>query len=205
MTTTIFIKGMVIGLLISLPVGPIAVLCIHRTLNEGKIHGMVSGLGAATADVVYGFLAASGLSFISNFLIKEQLWFRLLGGFFLCYMGVKLLRSRVIQKTVSEDSANYFSNYVSALFLALSNPGTFLVLAAIFAGLGVTQTRVHHVSVGLLVSGVFLGSGLWWFILSSVTGVFLKKLDYVKLAWLNRISAIVIAGFGVLVLTSLIL
>jgi len=205
MTTMIFIKGMVIGLLISLPVGPIAVLCIHRTLNEGKIHGMVSGLGAATSDVVYGFLAASGLSFISNFLIKEQLWFRLLGGFFLCYMGVKLLRSRVIQKTVSEDSANYFSNYVSALFLALSNPGTFLVLAAIFAGLGVTQTRVHHVSVGLLVSGVFLGSGLWWFILSSVTGVFLKKLDYVKLAWLNRISAIVIAGFGVLVLTSLIL
>jgi len=205
MTTTIFIKGMVIGLLISLPVGPIAVLCIHRTLNEGKIHGMVSGLGAATADVVYGFLAASGLSFISNFLIKEQLWFRLLGGFFLCYMGVKLLRSRVIQKTVSEDSANYLSNYVSALFLALSNPSTFLVLAAIFAGLGVTQTRVHHVSVGLLVSGVFLGSGLWWFILSSVTGVFLKKLDYVKLAWLNRISAIVIAGFGVLVLTSLIL
>jgi len=205
MTTMIFIKGMVIGLLISLPVGPIAVLCIHRTLNEGKIHGMVSGLGAATSDVVYGFLAASGLSFISNFLIKEQLWFRLLGGFFLCYMGVKLLRSRVIQKTVSEDSANYFSNYVSALFLALSNPGTFLVLAAIFAGLGVTQTRVHHVSVGLLVSGVFLGSGLWWFILSSVTGEFLKKLDYVKLAWLNRISGIVIAVFGLLVLVSLTL
>jgi threonine/homoserine/homoserine lactone efflux protein len=86
----IILKGMVIGFLISLPVGPIAVLCIHRTLNEGRIHGMVSGLGAATADIVYGFLAASGLSFTSNFLIKEQLWFRLLGGLFLCYMGIRL-------------------------------------------------------------------------------------------------------------------
>lgn len=205
MMTTLFLKGMVIGFLISLPVGPIAVLCIHRTLNEGRIHGMVSGLGAATADAVYSFLAVSSLSFISNFLIKEQLWFRLLGGIFLCYMGGRLLRSRVIQKTVSEDSANYFSNYVSALFLTFSNPGTFIVLAAVFASLGITQTRVHHISTGLLVSGVFIGSGLWWFILNSVSSVFLKKLDYIKLAWLNRISGIVIASFGVLVLVSLIL
>jgi threonine/homoserine/homoserine lactone efflux protein len=205
MMTITFLKGMAIGFLISLPVGPIAVLCIHRTLNEGRIHGMISGLGAATADVIYGFLAASGLSFISNFLIKEQLWFRLLGGLFLCYMGIRLFRSKLIQKDVSEDSTSYFSNYVSALFLTLSNPSTFLALAAIFASLGVTQTRVHHVSVGLLVSGVFIGSGLWWFILNIATGVFLKQLDYIKLAWLNRISGIVIAGFGVLVLVSLIL
>jgi threonine/homoserine/homoserine lactone efflux protein len=202
---TIILKGMVIGFLISLPVGPIAVLCIHRTLNEGRIHGMVSGLGAATADIVYGFLAASGLSFTSNFLIKEQLWFRLLGGLFLCYMGIRLFHSKLIQKTVSEDSTSYFSNYVSALLLTLSNPSTFLALAAIFASLGLTQTRVHHVSVGLLVGGVFIGSGLWWFILNSVTGVFLKKLDYIKLAWLNKISGIVIAVFGLLVLVSLIL
>jgi threonine/homoserine/homoserine lactone efflux protein len=176
--TILFFKGMVIGFLISLPVGPIAVLCIHRTLNEGRIHGMVSGLGAATADVIYGFLAASGLSFISNFLIKED---------------------------VSEDSSSYFNNYVSALFLTLSNPGTFIALAAIFASLGITQTRVHHISTGLLISGVFIGSGLWWFILNAAAGVFLKKPDYIKLAWLNRISGIVIASFGILVLVSLIL
>ena len=203
--TILFLKGIAIGFLISLPVGPIAVLCIHRTLYEGRIHGMVSGLGAATADVIYGFLAASGLSFISNLLIKEQLWFRLVGGFFLCYMGGRLLRSRVIQKTLSEDNASYFNNYVSALFLTLSNPSTFIALAAIFASLGITQTRVHHISTGLLISGVFIGSGLWWFILNAAAGVFLKKLDYIKLAWLNKISGIVIAGFGILVLVSLIL
>jgi threonine/homoserine/homoserine lactone efflux protein len=201
----LFLKGMVIGFLISLPVGPMAVLCIHRTLNEGRIHGMVSGLGAATADAAYGFLAASGLSFTSNFLIKEQLWFRLLGGIFLCYMGGRLLRSRVIQKAVSEDNASYFNNYVSALFLTLSNPSTFIALAAVFASLGITQTRMHHTSAGLLISGVFIGSGLWWFILNIAASVFLKKLDYIKLAWLNRISGIVIAGFGILVLVSLIL
>jgi len=205
MTTIIFLKGIVIGFLISTPVGPIAVLCIQRTLNEGRIHGIVSGLGAATADAVYGFLAASGLSFISNFLIKEQLWFRLVGGLFLCYMGVRLFRSRLVQRAVSGDGASYFSNYISALLLTFSNPGTFLAFAAVFASLGVTQTRLHHASAGLLVSGVFIGSNFWWLTLNCITAAFLKKLDYLKLTWLNKISGMTITGFGICVLVSLVL
>ncbi len=205
MTAIIFLKGIVIGFLISTPVGPIAVLCMQRTLQEGRIHGIVSGLGAATADAVYGFFAASSLSFISNFLIKEQLWFRLVGGLYLCYIGVRICRSKMVQNAAPGDGASHFSNYVSALFLTFANPGTFLAFAAVFASLGVTQVRVHHASAGLLVSGVFIGAGLWWFILTSVTGVFLKKLDYDKLTWLNRISGIVIAGFGLFILLSLIL
>ena len=86
----LFFKGLVVGFLISTPVGPIGVLCIQRTLNKGRLHGIVSGLGAATADAIYGFVAAFGLTFVSNFLVKEQLWLRLVGGIFLCYMGVRV-------------------------------------------------------------------------------------------------------------------
>ncbi len=203
MGTTLLLKGIAVGCLISIPVGPIAMLCIQRTLNEGRIHGIVTGLGAATADAVYGLIAASGLTFILNFLIKEQLWLRLVGGLFVCYMGVRLFRSRPVQRDASGNGTSYFGNYISAFLYTLTNPGTLLTFAAVFASLGVLQTSVHYASTGLLVGGVFVGAGLWWLILNGISGVFLKNLDYVKLAWLNKISGIVIAGFGVFVLVSL--
>lgn len=205
MATIIFLKGIVIGFLISIPVGPIAVLCIQRTLNKGRIHGIVTGLGAATADAIYSLFAVSGLSFILNFLIKEQLWLRLVGGLFLCYTGVRLFRSKVVQRAVSGGGTSYFSNYVSSFIFAMTNPGTLLVFAAVFASLGILHINVNYTSAGLLVAGVFIGAGLWWFILNSVSGIFLKKLDYVKLAWLNKISGIIITGFGLFVLVSFIL
>jgi threonine/homoserine/homoserine lactone efflux protein len=203
METTLFLKGVLIGFLISTPVGPIAVLCINRTLNEGRIHGIVSGLGAATADAIYGLIAASGLTFISNFLVQEQIWLRLLGGLFLCYMGVKIFRSKLVQRVASGEGASYFSNYISASLLTLANPGTLIAFAAVFSGLGIVKVRVHYASAGLLVGGVFIGSGLWWFILNIIAGVFLGQLDYFKLSWLNKISGTIISGFGLFVLLSL--
>lgn len=205
MDITLFLKGILIGFLISTPVGPIAVLCIKRTLNEGRIHGIVSGLGAATADAIYGFIAASSLTFISSFLVKEQVWLRLLGGLLLCYMGVKIFRSKLVQRVVSGDGASYFSNYISALLLTLANPGTLVAFAAVFSGLGMVKVRVHYASAGLLVVGVFVGSGIWWFILNSIAGVFSEKMDYFKLSWLNKISGIIIAVFGLFILLSLVI
>ena len=84
-----FLRGMIIGFSIAAPVGPIGILCIRRTLAEGPTSGLVSGLGAATADAIYGFIAGFGLTVISNLLIRQQIWLRLLGGGFLCYLGMK--------------------------------------------------------------------------------------------------------------------
>ncbi len=204
MDISLFFKGLFVGFLISTPVGPIAVLCIQRTLNRGRLHGIVSGLGAATADVVYSFIAAFGLTFISNFLIKEQLWLRLVGSIFICYMGVRIFLSKSEQQTVPGDNASYVGDYVSAFFLTLTNPVTFLVFAAIFAGLGLVRTVEHQITALLLVAGVFVGSGLWWLILSFITATFLGKLIYRKPAWLNKVSGIVIIIFGLLVLLTLI-
>jgi threonine/homoserine/homoserine lactone efflux protein len=203
MNGSLFLEGIVIGFLIATPIGPIAVLCIQRTLNQGKIHGIVSGLGAATADAIYSFIAAFGLTVISNFLAKEQMWFRLGGGIFLCYMGLKVFRAKLVQRAVSGNNISYIGNYVSAFFLTLANPAAFLAFAAILAGLGLVSATRHYVSTGLLIAGVFIGSGLWWFILSGVTGIFLKKLGYSRLALLNKISGIIIASFGLFILLSL--
>jgi len=205
MNIGLFFKGLVVGLLISTPVGPIGVLCIQRTLNKGKLHGIVSGLGAATADAIYSFTAAFGLTFISNFLVKEQMWLRLVGGIFLCYMGARVFLSKSEQRPALADSTSYVRDYVSTFFLTLANPITFFAFAATFAGLGLVSLIGHNIAALLLVAGVFVGAGLWWLILSSITATFLGKLLYTKPAWLNKTSGIVIIVFGLFVLLTIII
>jgi threonine/homoserine/homoserine lactone efflux protein len=196
MVTSIFLKGLVVGFLVATPVGPIGLLCIQRTLSEGKMHGLVSGLGAATADAVYGLIAALGLTFISNFLFREQFWFRLIGGLFLCYLGTKILLSKPRGQASSANGSRHISNYGSTFFLAITSPVTILVFAAVFAGLSVVSPSSYYLSVGLSVAGVFAGSALWWFMLCGVAGIFHGKISYDKLTWLNKVSGIIITVFG---------
>jgi threonine/homoserine/homoserine lactone efflux protein len=205
MNIGLFFKGFLAGFLIAMPVGPIGVLCIQRTLNKGKLHGMVSGLGAATADAIYGFIAAFGLTFISSFLVKEQMWLRLIGGIFLCYMGARVFTAKSQQRTAAVDSTSYVRDYVSAFILTFTNPTTFLAFAAMFAGLGLVSLIEHHIAALLLVAGVFVGSGLWWLTLSGITATFLGKLLYNRPTWLNKAAGIAITLFGILVLLTLII
>jgi threonine/homoserine/homoserine lactone efflux protein len=204
MDAGIFLKGLVVGFLIATPVGPIGLLCIQRTLSEGKMHGLVSGLGAATADAVFGLIAALGLT-ISNFLIKEQLWLQLFGGLFLCYLGVRTFLSKPAGRDSSADAPSHIGNYGSTFFLALTSPITILVFAAVFAGLGVVSSGSYYFSVGLSVAGVFIGSALWWFMLCGLAGVFHGKISYDKLTGLNRISGIIVMVFGLVILLFVIL
>lgn len=201
METTFFLKGLVIGFLIAAPVGPIGVLCIHRTLTEGKLNGLISGLGAATADTIYGSIAALGLTFISSFLIEQQLWFRIIGAVFLCCFGIRTFLSKATKRPSSVGGRGLAGNYGSTFFLTLTNPMTILAFAAVFAGFGITGSR--HSSAGLLIAGVFTGSGIWWLILCSAAGVFREKVRHSNLVWLNRISGTVIILFGLFILLNL--
>jgi len=205
MAVGLFVKGFVIGISIAAPVGPIGVLCIQRTLSGGRLYGLVSGLGAATADTIYGFIAAFGLTFISTFLVEQQFWFRLIGGGFLGYLGLKAFLSKPVERTVSDNSLSYAGAYGSAFCLTLTNPMTIIAFAAIFAGLGMISSGVHYVLASIMVVGVFIGSGFWWFILSSATSLFRGKMDHRKLIMVNRISGIVIITFGLWAILSLIL
>lgn len=228
----LFIRGLVIGFSIAAPVGPIGILCIRRTLAYGRISGFVSGLGAATADAVYGCVAALGLTFISSFLIDQQTWFRLIGGAFLIYLGVRTfiekpsdlgreMQSEIgdsggeqnfsgilgnAKKANSRGERNIFSDYTSTFFLTMTNPMTILSFTAIFAGLGLVESGERGSGALVIVAGVFLGSASWWLILSSVADVFRRSfLTPNGLRWVNRLAGIIITGFGSIAILSLLL
>jgi threonine/homoserine/homoserine lactone efflux protein len=203
MDISFFLKGLIIGFSIAAPVGPIGVLCIRRTLAQGRTSGLISGLGAATADAIYGCIAALGLTFISSLLINQQIWLRLICGVFLCYLGLKNFLSQPIQKPANTQENNLVSAYASTFFLTLANPMTILSFSAVFAGLGVISTSGNYVLAMVLVLGVFIGSALWWLLLCAGISLFQTKLTPRRLQWVNRISGVMITMFGLVALLSL--
>ena len=207
MDPSFLVRGLIIGFSIAAPVGPIGVLCIQRTLARGRICGLLSGLGAATADGTYGLIAGFGLTFISSFLIGQQLLIRLIGGTFLLYLGLRTILSKSAQPERAQGTTakgeNLLAAYVSTLFLTLTNPLTILSFVAIFAGIGVGGANRSYASAAVLVLGVFVGSALWWVILSSGVSILRTKLNTQALRWVNRISGAIIITFGVLALLSL--
>jgi threonine/homoserine/homoserine lactone efflux protein len=198
----LFIKGFVIGFSIAAPVGPIGILCIQRTLSDGNIQGLATGMGAATADALYGFIAAFGLTFISNFLVDQSIWFRIIGGLFLCYLGIRAFLRKFQEQTVAVPNSTILSAYGTTFFLTLTNPMTILFFAGIFAGLGIVSESIHYASAGLMVIGVFSGSGAWWLLLSGATGIFRNKISGGKLALVNKISGFIILLLGVVAILS---
>ncbi len=199
----LFLEGIVIGFAIAAPVGPIGVLCIRRTLADGRASGFISGLGAATADAVYGSVAALGLTFVTNLLVGGESWLRLVGGAFLILLGVRTFLVRPAERAAPAGRSGLPGAYASTFLLTLTNPTTILSFAAIFAGLGAGDASGDVLSAMLLVPGVFLGSAVWWFVLSAAVGLFRAKLSVRGLRWVNRVSGAVIAAFGVLALSGL--
>jgi threonine/homoserine/homoserine lactone efflux protein len=175
-------------------------------LAQGRIYGLVSGLGAATADACYGSIAALGLTLISAFLIDQANWLRLIGGSYLCYLGIKTFRSKPAAQAadVAARGRGLLGAYTSTLFLTLTNPLTILSFAAIFAGLGAGAASGNIWSALLMVAGVFLGSCAWWMILVALTSLFRSRLSTVGLTWVNRMSGGIILMFGVIALYGII-
>jgi threonine/homoserine/homoserine lactone efflux protein len=191
------IKGIAVGFSIAAPVGPIGVLCIRRSLAEGSLMGLLTGLGAATADAAYGFVAAFGLTAVSIFLIDKQLWLSLIGGVFLCYLGIATFLRLPPNDAVSMAGGSQLAAYVSTFLLTLSNPTTILSFVAIFAGFGL-GAYASYAAASAMVLGVFLGSALWWIILSGSVGLLRSRLSRNRMQWVNRISGTMILAFGLI-------
>jgi threonine/homoserine/homoserine lactone efflux protein len=200
MEAAFFGRGFLIGLSIAAPVGPIGVLCIRRTIAFGRASGFISGLGAASADAVYGAIAAFGLSSISGFLIHQQMALRLIGGLFLVYLGFKTFVAKPKEGTAPVPASALTGAYLSTLALTLTNPMTILSFVWIFAGFGLGSEAGDFRSAGFIVLGVFIGSAAWWLLLSGGVGLFRKKFHLHSMQWVNRISGGIIMIFGVLAL-----
>jgi len=200
MDITFLLRGFFIGLTIAAPIGPINVLCIRRTLAEGRLMGIVSGLGAATGDAIYGWAAGFGLTFVSSFMISQQACLRLIGGLFLCGLGAKTFLAEPAKRAMRSGGSGLIGAYASTLFLTLTNPMTVISFAALFAGLGLADTGGYFISAISLVLGIFMGSASWFFILCSSVDLFREELSPQRMQWINRISGAIIAGFGLFAL-----
>jgi threonine/homoserine/homoserine lactone efflux protein len=196
------LKGALVGFAMAVPVGPVNVLCMRRTLAEGRVAGMVSGLGAAVADGVYGGIAGFGLQFVVQAIFGQQMWFRLFGGAFLCYLGYRTFMAQPHEQDPKAARNGLLGDFLSTFFLTLTNPTTIISFAAVFAAAGIADECADYGSAALLVLGVTLGSSMWWVVLAGIVGVFRSRFNARGLRWVNRISGLVVAGFGLLAMLS---
>jgi threonine/homoserine/homoserine lactone efflux protein len=204
MLLVFLLKGIAVGFVIAVPVGPVGVLCVRRTIFEGRLFGFISGLGAASADTIFGIIAGFGLTVISDLLLDYQVWLRSFGGLFLVYIGIRALRQRVLREAPPEKNAeNLFAAYLSTFVLTITNPVTILAFLGIFAAVGFTGSEATVGRAAMLVAGVLLGSLSWWLGLSLGAGLFRRSIDETHLLWLNRASGTILTLSGVALLASL--
>lgn len=198
------LNGVLVGFTASIPLGPIGVLCIQKTLNKGRMSGLASGIGAATADTIYAIIAGFGLTFITNFVVSQQFYLRLISAVALFYLGLKIFRTNpAIQlRRDSQKSPNLLADYLSILFLTISNPLTLLLFGAVFAGFGIIEGNADFKSICLLICGVFMGAFLWWTLLTGIVNLFRSKFRLKRLWWINKITGAAIIVFSIVAVIS---
>jgi threonine/homoserine/homoserine lactone efflux protein len=192
----LFIQGIIIGLTLAVPVGPISLVCIHRTVANGRLHGIVSGLGVATSDSFYAAVAFLGLTAVSGLIIGHQTLFRLLAGIALILVGIRVFQS--VPRAISEDDGQepYLRDYLSLLAIAGANPLTIIFFIMILPGFGVVAQGTTLIAAVPFVAGVFLGSALWWIILCGSLGTVRSRLSARNLRRINQASGILVTCFG---------
>jgi threonine/homoserine/homoserine lactone efflux protein len=203
MPAYLIIQGVLIGFVVAVPVGPLGILCINRALAAGALCGLFSGLGVATADALAASIAALGISFVSGFLIKHQIFLRLAGGVFLCYIGAQIYRTKPKPAAVPSDVNGLVNAYATTFILTFSNPVTILSFIAIYAGWHVPSLQGRYFAAALLALGVLIGSAFWWVGLFIGMTAFREKFSLDALAWVHRVSGALMVGFGIAILLSL--
>lgn len=193
----LFITGIIIGLMASIPLGPIGVLCIQRTLSKNHRSGFTSGLGAATADVLFASIALFSLTFVMSFIETHMIYIKAVGGICVIIVGVKIfLTNPVVQiRRNRAGKSSLWQDFISLFLITLANPAFILIFVALFAAFGVRQD-MSLVSGLPMITGVYVGGALWWFMLTFVVNLFRTKFRPRHLLWINRVSGVVIVVLG---------
>ena len=197
------LKGVLVGLIIAVPTGPVGVLCIRRTIFHGQLAGFVSGLGAASADAIFGIIAAFGLSVVSELLLDYQQWLRLGGSAFLLFLGITAFTSDPLEGTQDQrDPEDLIADFASTFLLTIANPITILAFLAIFAGIGFSGAHATLGRAAILVLGVWIGSLVWWAALALGAGAMRVSFGRQHLVWINRGSGGILVLSGIALLGS---
>jgi threonine/homoserine/homoserine lactone efflux protein len=203
MDPLLLLKGVAIGFALAIPIGPIGILCIRKTLAEGNSRGLLIGLGGATADGIFAGVASYGSTFISDIIAAQQTWIHLAGGVLLIYLGIRTYRVQHKGSVLPFDRAGAAGPYASALFLGFTNPITVLAYMAIFAAFGLSSGRTF-ITTSSLVAGVFLGSFLWSSILSFIATLMRGGLEAGGFVRVNKVAGVLIMVSGILAFATLV-
>ncbi len=196
MDISLFVQGIIIGLTLAVPVGPLALICIQRTVTEGRLHGIFSGVGVATADSFYAAVTFLGLTVISGLIIAQQYLFRFLAGFILILIGIRIFLSIPSAISAKTEHETYLKDYLSMVALAIANPLTLVFFLVILPGYGVVIQGTSFLSAAEFVAGVFFGSTVWWVVLCGSIGSVRSRISTANLALINHVSGLLISCFG---------
>ena len=198
MITSLFIQGILIGLFVSIPMGPVGVLCIQRTLQQGRLSGFVSGLGAAVADTMFAGIAGLGLTLVSDFFQEQKTWIMLIGAVILIVLGLRMFFRNTIKqvRAYKYKQSNLISDFVSIFALTITNPLTIIFYGIVFASFDMVQDNITSLQIILL--GIFLGAMSIWFVLSTFVNLFRKHFRLRIIFYINKTAGIIIIIFGII-------
>lgn len=209
----LILSGAVIGFIVAVPIGPVNLICIRRSLHYGSLNGFFSGLGSAVADTIFASISAFGLTWVTQLIEGWSTTLQVVGGIMLLAFGLETYISDPIAKHVDEgepvregEAASLARAIVSTFALTITNPAPLIGFAALFAGAGsLASQMVTFLDTAIVIAGVLAGSATWWFLLSTVVGLLHAKIDARVTKMINHGSGIVIALFGVAVLGHLVI
>lgn len=194
------LKGFIVGLGASIPLGPLGVLCVQKTLSKGRNSGFITGLGASVSDTLYAAISLLGLAFIQDLIHENREWVMLVGGIIIILIGLKIYLTNPVKQIRQKNThRKHFEDFFEAFFMTITNPGAIFLILGLLAAVGINiSDKVEKVSVVTILWGVFIGSVVWWFTLSTTINIFRKKFRIKQLILINRISGIVIAVLGII-------
>lgn len=197
---TTFIKGFIVGLGASIPLGPLGVLCVQKTLSKGRNSGFFTGLGASVSDTFYAGLSLLGLAFIENFISQNRTPVMIIGGIIIILIGLKVYFTNPIKQIKQKNTTKrHLEDFVEALVMTISNPGAIFLILGLFATVGIhTEESIEDTSVITILWGVFLGTVTWWFTLTTTINVFRKRFRLKQLITINKIAGVAIAVLGII-------
>ncbi len=196
-----FIKGLIVGLGASIPLGPIGILCIQRTLSKGRWSGLTTGMGAAFTDTFFSAITLLGLTFINDFITEYREWVMIFGGLIVAMFGLKLFTTNPVKqlKRVHEGNHQYWQDFASSFIMTITNPGALILIIGLFAFVGIDlEMNESGLIIASTLWGVFSGAVIWWFSLSTTINSFRNKFRLRTLLMINRIAGIVIMVLGII-------
>ncbi len=195
------LKGFVVGICASVPLGPIGVLCIQRTLSKGRNSGFITGLGAAVSDTVFAAVSLLSISYVQKLLSDYRYLVMIAGGIIVGIFGVRLFMTNPVKqiRRVKSGNRHYWQDFFSTVLMTITNPGAFFLMLGLFAFIGISRVEAEPLErIAVTLAGVFAGAALWWHILSTCINQFRNKLRLRQLIMINRVAGVVIMVLGLI-------